>query len=715
MAVNKTAASAKKTASAKKKSSAKTTAKKQKLLIVESPAKAGTIKKYLGSDYNVMASMGHVIDLPKSQLGVDIEDGFKPRYITIRGKGELLSELKKAAAKASAVYLATDPDREGEAISWHLARALKIDPQSKCRVTFNEITKSAVKNAMKEPRTIDMNLVDAQQARRVLDRIVGYQISPLLWDKVKKGLSAGRVQSVATRLICDREEEIENFTPREYWTVEAVLLDGKKAFEAKYYGDGNEEKPLDTKEEAEKILRDVENAVFTVKSVKQRELRKNPPPPFTTSTLQQDASRKFGFATAKTMQVAQSLYEGVNLGGKLGTIGLITYMRTDSLRIADDAQAAAVDYIVNTFGKEYSEPKQFKTKKSAQDAHEAIRPTEPALKPSQIKDKLTNEQYKLYTLIWERFIASQMSAAVLDTVSAAIEAAGHIFRSAGSAVKFNGFTAVYEEASEKKKQKMIPPLKEGQEVGLKDITPSQHFTQPPPRFSEASLVKELEENGIGRPSTYAPTITTIISRGYVVRNKRQLIPTELGMITTDIMKKNFPNIVDVEFTAGMEEELDEVEDGRRSWDGVLSEFYPPFEEELENAKVNIEKIQIKDEESDVICEKCGRRMVYKLSKFGKFLACPGYPECRNTKSIRDETGVKCPKCGGEILRKRSRKGKTYYACENLPKCDFMAWDQPVKDERCPKCGGLLLKRSGRNSERIFCNTEGCGYKREEAK
>ena len=515
---------------------------------------------------------------------------------------------------------------------------------------------------------------------------------------------------MATRLICDREEEIENFTPREYWTIEAVLADGRKTFEARYHGEGGEERTLDTKEDAEKILKDVERAEFIVKSVKQRELKKNPPPPFTTSTLQQDASRKFGFATAKTMQVAQTLYEGVSLGGKLGTIGLITYMRTDSLRIAEDAQAAAVNYIVEVFGKEYSDPKQFKTKKSAQDAHEAIRPTQPSIMPAAIKDKLTNDQYRLYKLIWERFIASQMAAAVYDTISVSTEAAGHIFRSSGSAVNFKGFTAVYEEAAEKKKQKMIPLLNEGQKVKLNEISPSQHFTQPPPRFSEASLVKELEENGIGRPSTYAPTISTIISRGYVVRSKRQLVPTELGMITTDIMKKNFPNIVDVEFTAGMEEELDEVEDGRRSWNGVLGNFYPPFEEELEKARVNIEKIQIKDEESDVICEKCGRRMVYKLSKFGKFLACPGYPECRNTKAIRDETGAKCPKCGGEILRKRSRKGKTYYACENLPKCDFMAWDQPVSGERCPKCGGLLLKRGGRNP-RIFCNTEGCGYER----
>lgn len=689
-------------------------ARKKKLLIVESPAKAGTIKKYLGSDYTVMASMGHVIDLPKSQLGVDLEDSFKPKYITIRGKGTLLTQLKKAASKADVVYLATDPDREGEAISWHLARALKIDPASKCRVTFNEITKSAVRAAIKEPREIDMDLVNAQQARRVLDRIVGYQISPLLWEKVKKGLSAGRVQSVAARLICDREEEIINFNPKEYWSIEALLSDSKKEFTAKYYGENDKETALDTSEDAEKIVNDVKDAEFIVKKVKKGESKKNPSPPFTTSTLQQDASRKFGYATAKTMQIAQTLYEGINLGGELGTIGLITYMRTDSMRISDDAQAETVEYIKENFGAEYAAPKQFKTKKSAQDAHEAIRPTSVMITPISIKGKVTNDQYKLYKLIWERFVASQMPPALYDTISASIDAEGHIFRASGSAVKFKGFMAVYVEGNDKQKQKMLPPIEEGQKLILKELNPQQHFTQPPPRFSEASLVKELEENGIGRPSTYAPTISTIISRGYVVRSKKQLVPTELGMVTTDIMKNNFPNIVDVEFTAGMEEELDQVEEGQRAWVGLLDEFYPEFEEELENAKENIAKIQIKDEESDVVCEKCGRKMVYKLSKFGKFLACPGYPECKNTKAIRTETGAKCPKCGGEILQKKSRKGKIYYGCENLPKCDFMAWDMPVKDESCPKCGGLLLKKQGKNPK-IFCSTEGCGYERKENK
>ncbi|MCX7715504.1 MAG: type I DNA topoisomerase [Clostridia bacterium] len=682
---------------------------KKKLLIVESPAKADTIKKYLGNDYKVMASMGHIIDLPKSQLGVELEHGFEPKYITIRGKGKLLTQLKKEAKACDRVYLATDPDREGEAISWHLAKALNIDENSMCRVTFNEITKTAVKNAMKEPRSIDMDLVNAQQARRILDRIVGYKISPILWEKVKKGLSAGRVQSVATRLICDREEEILNFTPREYWTVEAVFHDpkSKKDFCAKYYGKNGAEDELSSGEQARAVTAEIKNGKFTVIGVKRGELKKNPPPPFTTSTLQQDASRKLSFSTAKTMQTAQSLYEGVNLG-KLGTIGLITYMRTDSLRIAEDAQREAAEYLTQNFGTEFVSPRQYKTKKNAQDAHEAIRPTSINIKPIDIKGSLSNDQYKLYKLIWERFAASQMSAAVYNTISASIEADGHIFKAKGSVVKFKGFMSVYVEGSdeEKEQENMLPELSEGQTVNLKDICEKQHFTQPPPRFTEASLVKELEENGIGRPSTYAPTISTIISRGYVIRNKKQLIPTELGMVTTDIMKNNFKKIVDVEFTANMEEQLDEVEEGKREWKMVLSDFYPPFKENLEKAQAEISKIQIKDEESDVICEKCGRKMVYKLSKFGKFLACPGYPECRNTKAIREGTGVKCPKCDGEILIKKSKKGKVYYGCEHAPKCDFMVWYEPVKDEVCPKCGGLLLKKGGK---KIICYNENCDY------
>lgn len=686
----------------------------KKLLIVESPAKAGTIKKYLGEDYEVVASMGHVIDLPKSQLGVDVEDNFKPRYITIRGKGSLLSQLKKEAKNADVVFLATDPDREGEAISWHLANALHIDINSKCRVTFNEITKSAVKSAIKTPRSIDMNLVDAQQARRVLDRIVGYKISPLLWEKVKKGLSAGRVQSVATRMICDREEEIQNFTPKEFWTVEAEFSEEKsrKAFKAKYYGRDGKEDELSNAQEAKAVTEAVRSSDFTVTSIKNGEMVKNPPPPFITSTLQQDAVRKIGFGTSRTMQTAQALYEGINIGRKYGTIGLITYMRTDSLRISAEAQSEAVSYIKETYGDEFVKPRQYKTKKNAQDAHEAIRPTHAAIRPIDIKDKLSADQYKLYKLIWERFIASQMSAAVYSTQNATVSAKGYDFRASGISVKFKGFTTVYTEGKDvvKEKEKMLPPLTDGEKVLLKNLEEKQHFTQPPPRFTEATLVRALEENGIGRPSTYAPTIGTIISRGYVVRNKKQLLPTDLGMITTDIMKNNFKDIVDIEFTANMEEQLDSVEEGDRQWEKVLNEFYPPFAQNLEKAVSAIAKIQIKDEESDVICDKCGRNMVYKISKFGKFLACPGYPECKNTMTIREETGAKCPKCGGEILVKKSKRGKIYYGCEHLPKCDFMAWDEPVKDESCPLCGGLLLKKKGKKAK-IVCNTDGCNYER----
>ncbi|MCR4692598.1 MAG: type I DNA topoisomerase [Firmicutes bacterium] len=682
----------------------------KKLLIVESPAKAGTIKKYLGKDYEVTASMGHIIDLPKSQLGVDVENNFEPKYITIRGKGELLTKLKKSAKAADTVYLATDPDREGEAISWHLAKALGIPSESLCRVTFNEITQNAVKSSIKEPRKIDMDLVNAQQARRILDRVVGYKISPILWEKVKRGLSAGRVQSVATRMICDREDEIENFNPKEYWTVEALIKHGKKEFSAKYYGENGKETEILTKEDAEKIKNDIK--ALTVKSVKIGELTKNPPPPFTTSTLQQDASRKFGFATFKTMQTAQTLYEGVNIGGKYGSLGLITYMRTDSLRISAEAQREAIAYLTANFGKEYVKPRQYKTGKNAQDAHEAIRPTSINIEPDKIRDKLTNDQYKLYKLIWERFAASQMAAAIYETQNAVLESGTHTFRASGTKLLFKGFMSVYREGSdeEKNKDKALPEIKIGEIAEISEIEALQHFTKPPARYTEAALVHALEENGIGRPSTYAPTITTIVSRGYVRRVKKQLVPTELGRVTTDIMKNHFEEIVDIEFTAGMEEKLDEVEEGKLSWVKVLSEFYPEFESNLENAQKAIEKIKIKDEESDVVCDKCGRKMVYKIGKFGKFLACPGYPECKNTMSIRTEAGVKCPKCGGEILVKKTRKGKNYYGCENNPKCDFMVWDKPIKKETCPDCGGILLERKGKNAK-IYCINEKCGYQR----
>ncbi|MBQ6558471.1 MAG: type I DNA topoisomerase, partial [Clostridia bacterium] len=541
--------------------------------------------------------------------------------------------------------------------------------------------------------------------------------SPILWEKVKRGLSAGRVQSVATRLICDREEEIENFTPQEYWSIEATINDpkSKKDFTAKYYGEKNKEVKLENAAETKKITDSIKNADFTVEKVKRGQQKRNPQPPFTTSTLQQEASRKYNFQAAKTMQIAQMLYEGINLGGKLGTIGLITYMRTDSLRIADDAQKEAISYLTENYGKEYVNPKQYKTKKSAQDAHEAIRPTSINIKPIEIKDKLTNDQYRLYKLIWERFAASQMASAVYDTMLLTLDANGHTFKASGSNVKFKGYMSVYVEATDNddKKEKMLPPLEEGQSVKLKSFEEKQHFTQPPARYSDATLIRELEENGIGRPSTYAPTISTIVSRGYVARSKRQLVPTELGFVTDEIMKNNFSKIVDVEFTAGMEEELDEVEDGDIQWKNVIREFYPPFKDNLDKAQSSIEKIKIKDEESDIVCDKCGRKMVYKLSKFGKFLACPGYPECKNTMAIREGTGAECPKCGGEILVRRSRKGKTYYACEKLPKCDFMAWDMPLK-EKCPQCGGLLLKKNGR-SGKIYCLNEDCKYERKPSK
>ena len=691
---------------------------KNKLLIVESPAKAGTIQKYLGKNYKVVASMGHVIDLPKSSLGVDVENEFKPKYITIRGKGDLLASLKKEAKKADEVLLATDPDREGEAISWHLAHALNIDPASPCRVTFNEITKSAVKEAMKAPRPIDMRLVDAQQARRVLDRVVGYQISPILWEKVKRGLSAGRVQSVATRLICDREEEIMDFTPEEFHTIDVKLRDKKsrKQIAARYFGENGKERRLASYDDANEVLKDIENADFIVDSVKVGEKKRNPQPPFTTSTMQQEASSKLSYQASRTMQIAQSLYEGINLGGKLGTIGLITYMRTDSLRIAEDALAEAQSFLTEEYGKENVKLRRYKTKKSAQDAHEAIRPTSITIKPQDIRAKLTNDQYKLYKLIWERFAASQMESAVYRATSADITAGGHQFKANGSEVIFKGYMNVYIESSETKeaKSKPLPELKKGDALAVTDIDSKQHFTQPPSRFSDASLIRELEENGIGRPSTYAPTITTIVSRGYVQRSKKTLVPTELGTVTTDIMKQNFKDIVDVDFTAHMEQELDDIEDGKLDWINVLSEFYPGFEKQLEEAHKNIEKVEIKDKVSDVPCEKCGRMMVYKLSKFGRFLACPGYPECKNTKTIRVGTGVECPKCGGEILIKQSKRGRTYFGCEHWPKCDFMAWDTPVKDERCPECGGLLMKKNGRGAK-VYCYNESCSYERKPEK
>ncbi|MBQ6894275.1 MAG: type I DNA topoisomerase [Clostridia bacterium] len=675
----------------------------EKLVIVESPSKAGTIKKYLGKGYTVMASMGHVIDLPKSQLGIDEENNFEPRYITIRGKGDLIKELKKEAKNAKKVYLATDPDREGEAISWHLANALGIDANSKCRITFNEITKKAVTNAIKEPRIIDEKLVDAQQARRVLDRIVGYKISPLLWKKVKKGLSAGRVQSACTKLICDREEEILNFKEEEYWSIDAVLLKGKKKIPAKFYGKSGKKLSLKNSDEANAVLDAVKNEKFIVADVKNSTKKKATLPPFITSSLQQEAGRKLGFTTARTMQTAQQLYEGVNIKGK-GQIGLITYMRTDSLRLSDDAVSEARSYIANNYGENYlpKSPKVYKTKKNAQDAHEAIRPSYTELSPDSIKSSLTADQYKIYKLIWERYIACQMKDAQLDVVSVTINAGSYQFKTSGTTVVFDGFTLIYTESkdADEEKASKLPELIKGEELEASLVEGNQHFTQPPLRYTEASLVKALEELGIGRPSTYSPTITTIINRGYIVRNKKNLVPTELGTIVNSLMKEHFKDIVDIEFTAGMEEELDRVEEGAKDWHKLIGDFYSPFMLSLKEAEERIGNIEIKDEESDVICDKCGRLMVYKQGKFGRFLACPGFPECRNTKAIVKEIGVKCPDCGGEIIEKKTKRGKLFFGCTSFPDCSFTSWDRPT-NEKCPDCGSVMFEKLTRGKQK-YC-------------
>lgn len=686
------------------------------LVIVESPAKAKTIKQYLGKSYNVVASMGHIRDLPKSQMGVDLEHHFEPKYITIRGKGELLSKLKKEAKNAKKIYLATDPDREGEAISWHLAKLLNIDETSNCRITFNEITKNAVQTAIKEPRPIDLDLVNAQQARRVLDRIVGYQISPILWRKVKKGLSAGRVQSVATRLIVDREREIENFIPEEYWTVDAKLrTQAGEEFEASLNScDGKKIKP-EKEPEVKAILDELAQQEFVVNNVKKGEKKRNPAPPFTTSTLQQEASRKLNFTVKRTMMAAQKLYEGAAVEGH-GTVGLITYMRTDSLRLSNDAIADAREEIKTKFGEALlpGKPNVYKTKNSAQDAHEAIRPTYASIKPADLKESLPADMYKLYKLIWERFIACQMKPAVYETVNADIKAGRFGFKASGSKLVFKGYMSVYVEGRDDdktEKDKVLPPLSKDEILKLLKLLPNQHFTQPPQRFTEATLIKMLEEKGIGRPSTYAPTITTITARGYVTREKKQLLPTELGSVVTDIMTEYFPNIVGIAFTADMEKDLDEIEEGEIDWVKIVEDFYGPFEKTLKTADEKIGKVKIEDEKSDVICEKCGRTMVYKMGRFGKFLACPGFPECRNAKPIVKETGADCPKCGKKILEKKSKTGKTYFGCEDNPKCDFMTWDMPVAGEKCPKCGGLLLSKKGKKKQ-IVCANPDCGYTKE---
>ncbi len=685
------------------------------LVIVESPSKAKTINKYLGKNYTVMASVGHLRDLPKSKLGVEIENNFKPDYITIRGKGEIISKLKKAAKSADKIYLATDPDREGEAISWHIANILGIDDSSPCRVTFNAVTKSAVTASFKQARGIDKNLVDAQQARRVLDRIVGYKISPLLWEKVRKGLSAGRVQSVVTKMVVDREREIEAFKPKEYWTITVKLTDekGKHPFEARYWGEGGKKRELLSKADADGVLARIDNAEFSIDSVSYGKKTRHPAPPFDTSALIQEASRKLGFASRRTMSTAQGLYEGVDVPGR-GTVGLITYMRTDSLRIAPEAQAAARELIESRFGRDYlpEKPNFYKTGKDAQDAHEAIRPSFPEIEPETLKGKLNNDQYRLYKLIWERFIASQMANAVYDTMNAEISANGVNFKASSTAVSFMGYSAVYvegvdDDSQEEKSGKRLTMLEKGMKLKQSGIDPAQHFTEPPARYTEASLTKAMKENGIGRPSTYATTISTVVGRDYVTKEKKMLKPTELGCVVTDLLAKNFEDIVDVDFTANMEKQLDEIEEGNENWVNVISEFYVPFEKDLERAKESIEKVQIKDEETDEVCEKCGRKMVIKMGRYGKFLACPGFPECRNAKPILQDTGVKCPKCGGRIVVKKSHKGKKYFACENGPaNCDFFLFDEPIKTP-CPKCGGIMTRKYVKRGSVTQCINKDC--------
>ena len=652
------------------------------LIIVESPAKANTIKKFIGGSTKVVASMGHIRDLPKSKLGVDLKT-LEPEYINIRGKGDLIKSLKKDAKSAKKIFLATDPDREGEAIAWHLAHILGIDEKSICRVTFNEITKTAVKAAIKKPRTIDMNLTDAQQARRILDRIVGYKISPVLWKKVQKGLSAGRVQSVAVRLIVEREEEIENFIPEEYWNIYANLrtLKAKNTFEAKFYGQNDKKIELHSKEEVDKILKDIEKAKFIVNEIKKGEKKRTPAPPFTTSTMQQEASRKLGFPLKKTMSVAQGLYEGVKVAEK-GTVGLITYMRTDSTRISEEARAAAKEQVTKMYGEDYYENRYYKTKSEAQDAHEAIRPTYIDLEPDKIKASLTNDQYKLYKLIYNRFLASQMKPAVFDTVSVKINANDYNFRANGQTLKFKGFMALYVETEDhesKEEFAKLPELKEGQELINEKLESKQSFTEPPPRYTEASLVKALEEKGIGRPSTYSPTITTILARRYVEKVQKQLHPTELGKIVNKLLVENFPDVINVSFTAEMEEEFDRIAEGKQEWKKVIGDFYEPFSVVVEKVEKELEHVKLEYEVSDVPCEKCGRIMVIKYGKYGKFLACPGYPECQNAKPLIETIEEPCPKCGGQIQVRKTKKKRTFYICENNPeKCDYISWNKPKK-------------------------------------
>lgn len=678
------------------------------LVIVESPAKVKTIKKFLGSNYAVLASNGHIRDLPKSQLGIDVEHDYEPKYITIRGKGEKLAELRKAVKKADKVYLATDPDREGEAISWHLSQALKLEDKKMCRISFNEITKNAVKESLKNARKIDMDLVDAQQARRMLDRMVGYRISPVLWEKVKRGLSAGRVQSVALRMICDREEEINAFIPQEYWTLEAMFhIEGeKKPLTAKFYGDKKGRIEIKSKEQLDEILQSLEKKPYEIESIKRSERSRKAPLPFITSTLQQEASKVLNFSTRKTMQLAQQLYEGVDIKGR-GTVGLITYLRTDSTRVAQEAENMAKNYITETYGEEYT-AKTTSDKKSTgkiQDAHEAIRPTDITIIPSEIKEDLTRDQFRLYQLIWKRFTASRMESARYETTTVKIQAGEYIFTVAASKVVFDGFMSVYVQEEDKEKTNVLSKkLTEDTELIFQDFDCKQHFTQPPAHFTEAALVKALEEQGIGRPSTYAPTITTIIARRYVAKENKNLYVTELGEIVNQIMKTAFPAIVDSSFTANLESLLDMIELGNVNWKTVVSNFYPDLDEAVNHAEQSLEKIEIPDEQTDVICEECGKNMVIKYGPHGRFLACPGFPECRNTKPYYEKIGVLCPKCQGEVVIKKTKKGRKYYGCENNPECDFMTWQKPI-NQKCPRCGEYMLEKGSK----IVCADEKCGY------
>ena len=692
-----------------------------KLVIVESPAKAKNIKGYLGKGYDVVASMGHVRDLPAARLSVDIEHDFAPKYAIIKGQENFVKDLKKKADKADYVYLATDPDREGEAISWHLANILNLDMKDKNRVTFNEITKTGVKNGMEHPRQIDRDLVDAQQARRILDRLIGYKLSPFVSQKIRRGLSAGRVQSVALRLVVDRENEIRAFKPEEYWSIDAKFTNPpeRKTFAAALVQDkdgnkvGNEKNKIPSKEQSDKILADLENAEYVVKSVKKGTRKKNPTPPFITSTLQQEASRRLSFQARRTMKAAQELYEGVDVKG-LGTVGLITYMRTDSLRISEEARAAGNQYILDTYGEKYlpAKPRYFKSRGNAQDGHEAIRPSMPNVTPAQVKYSLTSDQYKIYKLVWERFIAYLMESCHQETMKIEIEANGYIFNATGYTVKFDGFTALYEEktddTSKSGSESPLPKMTEGNVLKLKSILGNQHFTQPPARYTEASLTKALEENGVGRPSTYVTITTTILSKEYVVREGKQFVPTELGEAVTKLLEDKIPNIVNVKYTSKMEADLDKIDSGEKNYIDMIRLYYDDFEEPLEKAKKEMQgvKIKLKEEESDVVCEKCGRNMVVKVGRYGKFLACPGFPECRNTKPLIYKTSAKCPKCGGDVIEKKTKRGTPFYGCSNYPECDFSTWDAP-SDEVCPKCGKSLFRRKGNV---LYCpDTEGCGF------